>query len=73
LLTAKTREPKGDGWMTRAQFCETLGISEGTGQLYLRRGVASGHLEKFCGTANHPNQANHQTWYRPIVQKKDKT
>jgi len=73
VLCAKTREPKGDGWMTTEQFADTLGISIGTAQIYLRRGLASGYLEKFIGTAISAAGIKKQTWHRPVLVKKDKT
>jgi hypothetical protein len=69
VLAAKTREPKGDDWMTAEQFCITLGIAKGTALQYLRRGKKSGHLETFRGTAVSAAGIRIQTWYRPITKK----
>jgi len=69
VLSAKTREPKGDNWMTTEQFCTTLKIAKGTALQYLRRGIKSGHLEMFRGTAISPAGIRIQTWYRPITKK----
>ena len=73
VLCTKTREPKGEGWQTTEQFRNLLGISTGTALRYLRRGIASGHLEMFRGTAISPAGIRIQTWYRPKIVKKDKT
>ena len=70
LLSAKTREPKGDGWMTTEEFTESLKISTGTAHKYLRRGLALGHLEKFTGTANSAAGIRLQTWHRPVQGKR---
>jgi hypothetical protein len=69
VLSAKTREPKGDDWMTAEQFCITLGIAKGTALQYLRRGIKSGHLEMFRGTAVSAAGIRIQSWYRPITKK----
>jgi hypothetical protein len=69
VLAAKTREPKGDNWMTTEQFCTTLKIAKGTALQYLRRGIKSGHLEMFRGTAVSAAGIRIQTWYRPITKK----
>jgi hypothetical protein len=69
VLSAKTREPKGNDWMTAEQFCITLGIAHGTALKYLRRGIESGHLEMFRGTAVSAAGIRIQTWYRPITKK----
>jgi hypothetical protein len=69
VLSAKTREPKGDHWMTAEQFCITLGIAKGTALQYLRRGIKSGHLEMFRGTAVSAAGIRIQSWYRPITKK----
>lgn len=69
VLAAKTREPKGDDWMTAEQFCTTLEIAHGTALLYLKRGIKAGHLEMFRGTAISPAGIRVQTWYRPITKK----
>jgi hypothetical protein len=69
VLSAKTREPKGDDWMTAEQFCITLGIAKGTALQYLRRGIKSGHLEMFRGTAVSGAGIRIQSWYRPITKK----
>jgi len=66
VLSAKTREPKGDGWMTAEQFCITLNIARTTALTYLRRGIRDGHLEMFRGTAISSAGIRIQTWYRPI-------
>jgi len=68
-LSAKTREPKGTGWLTCDEFGKTLGISRRLAREYLRRGMAMDKIEKFRGTQKTPDGINHQTWYR----KKDKT
>lgn len=73
VLTAKTREPKGEGWMTTEEFAASLEIAVGTAHKYLRRGLASGHLEKFTGTAISPAGIRIQTWHRPVIVKKEKT
>lgn len=73
VLTAKTREPKGEGWMTTEEFAASLEIAVGTAHKYLRRGLASGHLEKFTGTAISPAGIRIQTWHRPVLVKKDKS
>lgn len=65
VLSAKTRQPKGEGWMTTEEFAESLEIAIGTAHKYLRRGLASGHLEKFTGTAISPAGIRIQTWHRP--------
>jgi hypothetical protein len=70
LLSAKTREPKGDGWMTTEEFAESLKIAIGTAHQYLRRGLASGHLERFTGTANSAAGIRLQTWHRPVQGKR---
>jgi hypothetical protein len=70
VLTAKTREPKGDGWMTTEEFAESLKIATGTAHKYLRRGLISGHLEKFSGTANSAAGIRIQTWHRPVQRKR---
>jgi hypothetical protein len=70
VLTAKTREPKGDGWMTTEEFAESLKIAIGTAHQYLRRGLASGHLERFTGTANSAAGIRLQTWHRPVQGKR---
>jgi hypothetical protein len=70
LLSAKTREPKGDGWMTTEEFAESLKISIGTAHQYLRRGLASGHLERFAGTAISSAGIRIQTWHRPVQGKR---
>jgi hypothetical protein len=69
VLAAKTREPKGDHWMTTEQFCTTLKIAKGTALQYLRRGIKSGHLEMFRGTAVSAAGIRIQSWYRPITKK----
>jgi hypothetical protein len=69
VLSAKTREPKGDNWMTAEQFCTTLKIANGTALKYLRRGIKDGHLEMFRGTAVSAAGIRIQTWYRPITKK----
>ena len=65
VLLAKTREPKGEGWMTTKEFASALAISVNTARRYLRNGLASGVLEKFSGTAIFKNQIKTQTWHRP--------
>jgi prophage antirepressor-like protein len=65
VLSAKTRQPKGEGWMTAEQFCEVLDISRGTALQYLRRGMESGHIEMYRGTAISSAGIRIQTWYRP--------
>lgn len=70
VLCAKTREPQGKGWLTTEQFSELLGISIGTGLKYLRRGLASGHIERFDGTSKSPVGVRIQTWYRPVQKRK---
>lgn len=69
VLAAKTREPKGDGWMTSLQFQETLGCAHGTALSYLKRGIALGKLERFRGSAMSGAGIRIQTWYRPITKK----
>jgi hypothetical protein len=69
VLSANTREPKGKNWMTAEQFCISLGIAKGTALQYLRRGIKSGHLEMFRGTAVSLAGIRIQTWYRPITKK----
>ena len=69
VLSAKTRQPKGDGWMTTEQFCEVLDISRGTALQYLRRGMESGRIEIYRGTAVSPAGIRIQTWYRPTTKK----
>jgi hypothetical protein len=69
VLSAKTREPKGEGWMTTEDFAESLEIAIGTAHKYLRRGLASGHLEKFTGTAISTAGIRIQTWHRAITKK----
>ena len=70
LLSAKTREPKGDGWMTTEEFAKSLKIATGTAHKYLRRGLALGHLQKFTGTANSAAGIRIQTWHRPVQGKR---
>lgn len=69
VLSAKTRQPKGEGWMTTEQFCDVLDISRGTALQYLRRGMESGQIELYRGTAVSPAGIRIQTWYRPITKK----
>jgi len=69
VLNAKTREPKGEGWMTTEQFAASLQIAIGTAHQYLRRGLASGHLERFTGTAISSAGIRIQTWHRPVAKK----
>lgn len=69
-MTAKTRQPKGEGWLTTDQICDALDISRGTALQYLRRGMDSGRIEMYRGTANSSAGIRVQTWYRPIVVKK---
>ena len=69
VLSAKTRQPKGDGWMTTEQFCNVLDISRGTALQYLRRGMESKRIEMYRGTAVSPAGIRVQTWYRPITKK----
>jgi hypothetical protein len=73
VLTAKTREPKGENWMTAEQFCTSLDIARGTALKYLRRGMASGHIEMYRGTAVSSAGIRIQTWYRPVMVKKEKS
>ena len=70
VLSAKCREPKGEGWMTRQQFCDALDITSGTALKYLRRGMESGHIEMYRGTAISSAGIRIQTWYRPVLVKK---
>ena len=65
VLSAKTRQPKGEGWMTAEQFCEVLNISRGTALQYLRRGMDAGRIEMYRGTAVSSAGIRIQTWYRP--------
>ena len=69
VLSAKGREPKGEGWMTTADFCKSLDISLSTALRYLRNGVQAGHLERYIGTATSPAGIRIQTWYRPVAKK----
>jgi hypothetical protein len=69
VLSAKTRQPKGDNWMTTDQFCNVLDISRGTALKYLRRGMESGHIEMYRGTAISSAGIRIMTWYRPITKK----
>ena len=69
VLSAKTRQPKGDGWMTTEQFCDVLDISRGTALQYLRRGMESGRIEIYRGTAVSPAGIRIQTWYRTTTKK----
>jgi len=69
VLSAKGREPKGEGWMTTAEFCKSLDISLGTALRYLRGGVQSGHLERFIGSSISPAGIRIQTWHRPVAKK----
>lgn len=73
VLSAKTREPKGENWMTAEQFCKTLDLSHNTALQYLRRGMESGHIEMYRGTAISSAGIRIQSWYRPKIVKKDKT
>jgi hypothetical protein len=70
VLSVKTRQPKGDGWMTTEQFCDVLDISRGTALQYLRRGMESGHIELYRGTAISSAGIRIQSWYRPVMVKK---
>ena len=70
VMTAKTRQPKGEGWMTTDQICESLDISRGTALQYLRRGMESGHIEMYRGTAISSAGIRIQSWYRPVMVKK---
>ena len=70
VMSAKTREPKGENWMTAEQFCKALDLSHNTALQYLRRGMESGHIEMFRGTAISSAGIRIQTWYRPVVVKK---
>ena len=69
VLSAKGREPKGDGWMTTAEFCKSLDISLNTALRYLRNGVKEGHLERFIGSTISPAGIRIQTWHRPAAKK----
>ena len=69
VLSAKTRQPKGEGWLTTVQFCDVLDISRGTALQYLRRGMESGRIEMYRGTAVSPAGIRIMTWYRPITKK----
>jgi len=70
VLSAKTRQPKGEDWMTTEQFSDTLNISRNTALQYLRRGMESGRIEMYRGTAISSAGIRIQTWYRPVVVKK---
>jgi hypothetical protein len=70
VLSAKTRQPKGENWMTAEQFCKALDLSHNTALQYLRRGMESGHIEMFRGTAISSAGIRIQTWYRPVLVKK---
>jgi hypothetical protein len=70
VMTAKTRQPKGEGWMTTDQICESLDISRGTALQYLRRGMESGQIEMYRGTAISSAGIRIQSWYRPVMVKK---
>ena len=65
VLSVKTRQPKGEGWMTTDQICESLDISRGTALQYLRRGMDAGRIEMYRGTAISSAGIRIQTWYRP--------
>jgi len=69
VLSAKGREPKGEGWMTTADFCKSLDISLSTALRYLRNGVRDGHLERFIGSSISPAGIRIQTWHRPVAKK----
>jgi hypothetical protein len=56
--------------MTTEQFCDVLDISRGTALQYLRRGMESGHIELYRGTAISSAGIRIQSWYRPVVVKK---
>ena len=73
VMTAKTRQPKGEGWMTTDQICESLDIARGTALQYLRRGMDAGRIEMYRGTAVSSAGIRIQTWYRPVMVKKEKS